>query len=109
MKIFVSGRRAGKTYKTIEWVKQGKEIRGYPYWDRVILTISIAEADRLRKQYNLDYRQVFSVHEWQHRRHGTGRQTEVVLDNADIILQDLVGPLVGTTMTGEEWSDGEEG
>lgn len=90
MKVIVNGRQAGKTYALVQWVKEGEQTDSYPGWSRVILTHNIDEAQRLRQQYDLDYRQVFSVPEWQHARLGR-EPVEVALDNADITLGHLLG------------------
>ena len=85
MKVIVRGRQAGKTYDLVQWVKQGEETNSYPGWSRVILTHSIAEAERIRGLYDLDYRQVFSAQEWRTARLGR-RPVEIAVDNAEIIL-----------------------
>lgn len=85
MKVIVRGRQAGKTYDLVQWVKQGDETNSYPGWSRVILTHSIAEAERIRDLYDLDYRQVFSAEEWRTARLGL-KPVEVAVDNAELIL-----------------------
>ena len=90
MKIIARGRQAGKTYELIQWAKEGVKTNSYPGWSRIILAHSIAEADRIRKDGNLDYRQVFSVPEWQKARVGP-LYVEVAVDNADTVLSFLIG------------------
>lgn len=100
MRVIVNGRQAGKTYALVQWVKEGEETDSYPGWSRVILTHNLEEAARLRAQYDLDYRQVFSVVEWQHARLGR-KPVEVALDNADITLAHLLGQMPSlVSMTG---------
>jgi hypothetical protein len=88
--VIVNGRQSGKTYRLIQWVKEGEQTDSYPGWSRILLCHSLDEAQRLRTQYDLDYRQVFSVSEWQHARKGR-KPVEVALDNADLVLGMLLG------------------
>jgi len=37
MKVIVGDRRTGRTTKLIEWLLDGMETSGYPYWSRVIV------------------------------------------------------------------------
>ena len=90
MKVIARGRREGKTHALIEWVKEGEETDSYPGWSRVLLCHSLEEAQRIRTQYDLDYRQVFAVNEWK-TAHLGHEPVEVALDNADIILTSLLG------------------
>lgn len=92
MKVIVNGRQAGKTYTLVQWVKEGERTDSYPFWSRVILTHNIADADRLRKDYDLDYRQVFSIGEWGSARLGP-RSVELGLDNVDLLLQRMLGQM----------------
>lgn len=89
MKIYANGRQSGKTYRLIQWVKNGKKTDSYPGWSRILLCHSLDEAQRIRTQYDLDYRQVFSVSEWQRARKGH-EPVEVALDNADLVLAMLL-------------------
>lgn len=100
MKVVVNGRQSGKTFQVVQWLKEGVETDSYPGWSRVLLCHSIEEADRLRKDYDLDYRQVFSVREWQGAHLGR-KPVEVALDNADLVLAHLLGQHPSyITMTG---------
>lgn len=90
MKVIVNGRQSGKTYALVQWVREGVATDSYPGWSRVILTITINEAERLRRDYELDYRQVFSVNEWQTARIGR-KPVEIAVDNADLVLASYLG------------------
>lgn len=90
--VMARGRQAGKTYDLMQWVKQGEQTNSYPGWSRVILTHSLEDAQRLRTQYDLDYRQVFAVSEWKNIRLGNGA-VEVALDNADLVLAQMLGQM----------------
>jgi hypothetical protein len=83
--VIVNERQSGKTYALIQWVKDGEQTDSYPGWSRVILTDTIKEAQRLRNLYDLDYRQVFSVREWQNARLGPKR-VDIAVDNVDLVL-----------------------
>jgi hypothetical protein len=105
--VMARGRQAGKTYDLRGWVKQGVETDSYPGWSRVILTHSLEEAQRLRTAYDLDYRQVFSVEEWRSARLGR-RPVEVALDNADLVLAQMLGQMPRIiSVTG--WQEPERG
>ena len=100
MEVFAWGRQAGKTYTLVEWVKEGVETDSYPGWSRVLLTHSLDEAQRLRTRYDLDYRQVFFVGEWQRARLGR-KPVQVALDNADLVLMAYLGQMPSQiTVTG---------
>jgi len=100
MEVFARGRQAGKTYTLVEWVKEGVETDSYPGWSRVLLTHSLDEAQRLRTRYELDYRQVFFVGEWQRARLGR-KPVQVALDNADLVLMNVLGQMPSQiTVTG---------
>lgn len=101
MRIIVRPRRAGKTHELLEWVKQGERTDSYPGWSRIILTHTLDEAQRLRTREDMYYHQVFSIGEWQSARIGRW-VPEIAIDNADIVLADLLGrPVDLITMTGE--------
>lgn len=95
MYVIVNGRQAGKTYALVQWVKDGERTDSYPGWSRVILTHTIADADRLRKDYDLDYRQVFGVEEWRKARIGR-LPVAVAVDNADLVLASYLGQMPST-------------
>lgn len=113
VKFYITGRRTGKTLVCIEWLKQGKPKRGYPFWSRVVVTPNISQADHIRDILRDDpdlqddmydtYRWVFSLNEWQKAWRGHANLEGVYIDNAEYILQDLIGPfrLQGVTATGE--------
>lgn len=90
MRVIARGRQAGKTHALIQWVKEGVETDSYPGWSRVLLTHSLEDAQRLRTQGDLDYRQVFSVSEWRTARIGR-KPVEVAADNADLLLSIYLG------------------
>jgi hypothetical protein len=88
MEIYTAGKQQGKTTHLINWVREGVKTDSYPFWDRVILTISIREADRLRKDYNLDYNQIYPAREWLNAHIGP-KPVKVAIDNADIVLSEI--------------------
>lgn len=91
MKIIALNRSEGKTTKLVEWVKQGEPVEYYPGWTRIILCIDFKEADRVRKTFDLDYTQVFSFNEWTRARLGLHKTIEVGIDDADEMLQSIIG------------------
>lgn len=101
--MLVAGRREGKTTQVILWLAGAHKVEGNPGWSRILLTFSKTEADRLRMDYPVFARRIFSLREWTHTAaRGLGGDLEIAIDNADMILQDLVGfhRLVYATLTG---------
>ena len=90
MRVIARGRQAGKTYDLVQWVKQGEETDWYPGWSRILLCHSLEEAQRIRRSYDLDYRQVFAVSEWKTARMAR-RDVEIAVDNADMVLASYLG------------------
>lgn len=99
MDIIARGRQAGKTYEAVQWVLEGEQTDSYPGWTRVILAHNIHEADRIREDYPaLDYRQVFGIEEMRNARFGP-KPVEIAVDNADMVLQRLLGRSVALATT----------
>lgn len=122
MEIIIGGRRCGKTTKCLEWVDEAERVQGYPFWNRILLTVSQREADRLRQALRrrarargerdsagLIYNKVYCVEEWQRTRVGA-EEVKVMIDNADLVLQDLIGR-GNQELAGITWNlnAGEEG
>lgn len=61
--IVSSGRQTGKTTTLIEQVKEGVQ-RADGSWSRVMLVATEREAERLRRDFHLDARQVYSAQTW---------------------------------------------
>jgi hypothetical protein len=115
MNIIVSGRRGGKTHACLVWALAAKRRQAYPFWDRVVLCINVQEADRLRStlqrmarslgwdktRVGLTYDLVYAAEEWTRIYHGHDlTNVQVMLDNADIFLQDMFrGHLKAVTWT----------
>lgn len=92
MHVIARGRQAGKTHDLVQWVLLGKPTNSYPFWSRVLLVPTIQQANDVRRLYqDLDYRQVFSVREWQNARLGSD-PVQVSIDNVEWLLQEIVGP-----------------
>lgn len=89
MQVLVTPRQAGKTTRAVDWVLAGKPTHIYPFWSRVIVTINEQEADRLRKHFKLDYRQVFSIRDFREGRF-PNPDMEVLIDNLDLVVADLL-------------------
>lgn len=86
MKIINEPRGAGKTTKLVEWLKSAK--KQHPKCYPIIITFSATEAKRLQVEYDLRPDQVMSWHQYQQRVSGINEV--LALDNADMILEDLV-------------------
>jgi 3-deoxy-D-manno-octulosonic-acid transferase len=50
MYVFIHGRRYGKTLAALEWAEQAQLLEQAPFWDRVIVTATKKEAERLRAE-----------------------------------------------------------
>lgn len=106
IKLVAKPRRQGKTQAAIDWVLAGQRVDGYPGWSRVLLVHNVQEALRLRGEYNLDPKQVYTLHEWQ-RAHNVNPETEVGIENLDLYLHNLIGHhgvATFATITGEAQS-----
>lgn len=76
MRVLIAGRRNGKTTAALDWLREAKRVSSYPFWDRVLLTMSLDEAQRLRimlrkeaeeaniPDAGLYYNLVYSFEEW---------------------------------------------
>lgn len=101
MDIIVAGRQAGKTHYLIEWVKEGNKVPWYPGWDRIIVTSTVKEAERLRHMPGVDYHMVYSFIEYTKGRFPNS-SLEIMVDDLEFLLGDLFRQhgLKGFTMTG---------
>ena len=106
MSLIIRPRQTGKTYELVQWVKEGERTTYWPFWSRTIVTFSEHEAKRLMREYDLKPGQVFSTTGWRRERNvsfNANRRPEVAVDNADLILTDLLGGFEKATMTGEPY------
>ncbi len=110
---YIAGRQQGKTTDLITWVKGGHKVSYYPYWDRVIITSSIQEANLIRRQLyradsvdGLEYNMVYHWEDWKNANHGTIRgRVEIGIDNVDFFLNRMLfintsSTIVRATATG---------
>lgn len=84
--ITISNRGAGKTTRMVEWLKDNPT--------RILITFNNKEAERIRQQFNLEPQDANRVLGWQDYldRKGMGklRYANIGIDNADMILQNMV-------------------
>lgn len=93
MFVITRGRGFGKTHDLIEWVKAKSH--------RLLVTFSRHEATRLQQLYELNRQQV-EVWDAELRVRLAGREVEIAIDNADLVLAHLIQhPIQGLTLTGE--------
>lgn len=110
MRVFTSGRQTGKTQQLLKWASEQPD--GIA---RVIVTHSLDSSMQLLRRardegYNVESWQFVSVVEMKDRGPGfmsgvrlNRRRFEWAIDNADIVLEDLIGaPLTIITVTGQE-------
>ena len=88
MKINYSPRQSGKTTKMIERLAQDERF--------VLLTFSMKEADRLREAYYgyVDPKRIMYWREYLNRKQGKGYGQKVLIDNADMVLEDVIGDYI---------------
>ena len=79
--VFHRPRGAGKTQALAEMAKRENGL---------ILTMSVGEADRIRRTYGLREDQVMSYHQLQGRGTRGMRPRPIYIDNAEYILRDLL-------------------
>jgi hypothetical protein len=106
VKVIIGGRQAGKTTALVEKVRGGVQ-RPDGSWSRVIVTHSEREAEWLRREHDLDKRQVLSSDEWGRNRFG-GRDhpDDLLVDNLDHWLLDVFGRMPSAaTSTFPIWVD----
>lgn len=95
----LAGEYMGKTEDLAAWVKAGVRSDVFPGWSRVAVVATHAEAVSLERKHGLTRMQVYTVEAWRliHSRRGAKVQAEVGLDNADQILEQLLGPICFAT------------
>lgn len=106
MRIIGGARRTGKTTALVEQVRYGVQ-RADGSWSRIIVTHSEREAEWLRREHDLDKRQVLSSEEWGRNRYG-GRDhpDDLLVDNLDQWLMHWFGGIPTTaTTTHPFWID----
>lgn len=106
VKVTILPRRMGKTSALVDWAENGVPLIHYPFWNRIILTPNMGQAEYIRKQIlyprhkpttrlHLDgtpcvhdvYRWVFSWEEWTGASIGrSGEEIEIAIDNVDTLL-----------------------
>lgn len=102
MRMDISGRQSGKTRKMIRWLNVNP--------DAIMLTFSEAEAERLRDLYDPDrdreiYNRIVSVHSYMKTRNTSFFRPQIGVDNAELVLQNLLGDVTYITMTDPEYGD----
>lgn len=105
MRVIVKPRQAGKTHELVEWVKKGAGTTWSPYHERIIIVHDQATKLWMIDKFKLRKTQVYSWAEWRNVHLGPRSQPEVMIDNVDILLQNMFGPLSrlkGFTLTGGE-------
>ena len=107
LKVLTRDRGQGKTWNAIDWLLDGRRVRGYPGWSRVLIEPNRAMFVAVRTDWwplieDFDHR-VYMHDEWRRAR-GASLNTEVVIDNAEYLIGFLPGHLVGLTMSGVPWT-----
>jgi len=97
IEYITGGRASGKTYKAVQWLNQDPN-------KRIIIVPNSEMADIIINQYALLPKQVMSFASWKDIHNGRGMKKEVCIDNAEIILQMLLG---GNKLSMITWSRNE--
>lgn len=101
MKIELSARGAGKTYKMMQWLIKNPNTR-------YVITFSIKEASRLQEDYPDVAHRIMDLHtylEKNKRGQLSGIHSEYALDNADMMMEQMFGrPISVATFTKEKAS-----
>lgn len=99
MVIVSSGRQTGKTTTLIEQVKEGVQ-RADGSWSRIMLVATEREAERLRREFHLNPRQVYSAQTWARDR-VTYHQppSDLYLDNLEDWLYSQLGQVPSMVST----------
>jgi hypothetical protein len=108
--VLLRGRGGGKSTAAMRWVAEGKRVKGYPGWSRVLVVANRSMWEHLRGEWwarleDFDHR-VYTFESWRRSR-GANGDTEVRLDNAEFLLPWLPGRLTGVTMSATEWDVSE--
>lgn len=101
MKLIICPRQNGKTTKAVAWLREGTPRPEFPGWTRVLLVPDLNTKAWMVKRYDLSDGQIFSFYEWRVRTTLTPTHTpptEVMLDNAELILGGILGR--NTTLAG---------
>lgn len=99
MVIVSSGRQTGKTTTLIEQVNEGIQ-RPDGSWSRVMLVATEREAERIRRQYHLDHRQVYSAQTWARDRLTYHQPpSDLYLDNLEDWLYSQLGQVPSMVST----------
>ena len=98
MRIDVSGRQSGKTHRMIQWMRDNE--------DAIMIVFSDAEAKRLIDTYDPDHifglwNRIVSLHAYQKSPQSFFRPV-IGVDNAEFILQALLGNVQYITMSDRE-------
>jgi len=92
LKVIVSARQCGKTKKLVAWMEQDR--------NRILITFSEQEADRLRQRYPWLKDRVFSWFAMQGSI--VNREAEYGIDNLDMILSRMTRLNIGAvSLTGQ--------
>lgn len=92
MDLLITGRQMGKTEQLVQRMKQHK--------DAILLVHNWNEAVRISEQYEIPENRIINAHSaLQGALRGRTRSSLVLIDNLDMILDQLFGPIELATMT----------
>jgi len=82
MKLYITGRCGGKTTHMVKWLKEDN--------NRIIITFSIDEAQRIIKHFKLDGFTASHVMSLQQYMMQPAYLQDIGIDNADIVLETVL-------------------
>ena len=92
MQVLSLARQHGKTTRLLYWLEEKA--------DRVLITFSGYEAQRLKELKPTLANRIYSFHAWK-RQVFSRHEYEIAVDNIDIILYELLGNVTIISLTGE--------
>lgn len=100
MIVDVGPRGGGKSTRMISWLKEGEALGE----SRILLAYSFGEAERLRREYPEVKDKIFGGDEYKENRRGYPRRELIAIDNADLLLEKLLGgrPIDRISVTGPQ-------
>ena len=97
MRVIHRPRGAGKTHGLVLWLEKMKEEK--PHSHPIILTISMQEAERIQREYQLREDEVMFFKDYIRKfRH---HNDVIAIDNAEMVLQQLIPKEIDTITISE--------
>jgi hypothetical protein len=109
--IIQAGRGWGKTRRALAWLAQGQVINvNGQHWSRVLVCAYAGSADRIRREFGVPAGLVMDLRDWQQQRYARGvyDSVEVMLDDANVLVEEALGRNGRVHIAGITWNDDDE-